>query len=383
MAKAGIVPLFYGAQGKGKTESMRQLAESMGYRFVSLRLGQLTDSGDLTGLPDFSTLEVNGQEVKVTDFMQPKFLPVAGEKVFLFLDEVNRTPNDIIQAVFQLVERNGGIGEYKLDFTKDPETGLPNTIRAAACNPPTDDFVVQDFDDLAWQDRFVHIKFEPTVAEFLDYMDSKGVHGSITHFLRSQPTMIEVESKDFNLNHVKPSRRSWESVAKVIEQAEGVDRAVINEICCGLVGVEAYTAYQSSRKNYDLVLKGTDVLDKFDEVKSNIPFDRTDLISKINLEILEELKQDNVTKERGLNLIKYLNKIPKDMGVSFFQTTLETMVKVVKDDKEVEEPVVSQPNVLKHFFDFEVDAADQHIEDEFVKIYGEALKPNQEKEDEK
>lgn len=341
MAKAEIVPLFFGESGVGKTESIRQWANENGYRFINIRLGQMSDAGDLTGLPEF--VEVDG--VKMTAFMQPNFFPKKGEKAVVFFDELNRCHPDIIQAVFQAVEREGGIGEYKFDFSIDEETGLPNTIRAAASNPPTDDYTVQDITDKAFMNRFCHIKFEPTTKEALEYFKTIGVAPEIRDFLVDQPNMMEVQGEDYTLEYVKPSRRNWEAVHRFNAVSEGTDQGIVNEVLMGLVGAAATHAFNSFVANYDKAIKGIEILDNLKEVKDKLDVSRVDIIDQINDQILDIVKADDINKKRGDNLLEYTTLIPKDSAVKLLR---DICIGTTKNDKQEDVPVATLPNVDKY-----------------------------------
>lgn len=337
LAQAEIVPLIIGESGVGKTESVKQVADDLGYRFINIRLGQLADAGDLTGLPDF--IEVDG--VKVTSFMQPDFFPKTGEKCVVFFDEINRCHPDLIQAVFQAIERNGGIGQYKFDFTVDSETNLPNTIRVAASNPPTDEYVVHDITDKAFLNRFCHIKFEPNTQEALDYFSKIGVDASITAFLSDQPTMLEVEGERYDLSYVKPTRRTWEAAHRFMKL--NVEDSIRREVMMGLVGSAATTAYESFMQNWDIVVKADDVLDRYDEIEDRIPVDRVDVLANTNAGIIERIKNLQFNDVNFNNFEKYLVKIPKDVAVGL----LERLIM----EKDENDTLLCTKEELKHLFD--------------------------------
>jgi len=317
LAKAEIVPLIVGESGVGKTESVKQFAQENGYRFINIRLGQMADAGDLTGLPDF--VEVDG--VKMTAFLQPNFFPKKGEKAVVFFDEINRCHPDLIQAVFQAVERDGGIGEYKFDMSVDTETGLPNTIKVSASNPLTDDYTVNDISDKAFLNRFCHLKFEPSTQEALDYYEKIGVEASIRKFLAETPNMLEVEGERFSLDYVKPTRRTWEGVHRFLKT--NPPKEIINEVMMGLIGVEATTSYQSFMKNWDIILKGEDVIKKFKSVKDKIQVDRVDVLNNTCNEILAYLKENDVTKKQAQNIVDFALYVPRDIGVNLIFNILK------------------------------------------------------------
>jgi MoxR-like ATPase len=372
LAKAEIVPLFFGESGVGKTESIRQWANEMGYRFINIRLGQMSDAGDLTGLPEF--VEVDG--VKMTAFMQPNFFPKTGEKAVVFFDELNRCHPDIIQAVFQAVEREGGIGQYKFDFSLDAETGLPYTIRAAASNPPTDDYTVQDITDKAFMNRFCHIKFEPMKTEAIEYFKKIGVSPEIRDFLVDQPTMMEVEGEDYSLEYVKPSRRNWEALHRFSVVSEELEVGIRNEVYMGLVGAEATHAFNSFVANYDKSVKGIEILDNLKEVQDKLDVSRVDIIDQINDQILDIVKADDINSKRSDNLVKYCTLIPKDSAVKLLR---DICTGQTTDSSGESKAICTLPNVDKYIANVDFNKKKYS---EFVKLFSGVLKQQEENSNE-
>lgn len=366
LAKLQIVPMLVGESGVGKTESVRQVAQELGYRFINIRLGQLADAGDITGLPEF--VEIDG--VKCTAFMQPNFFPKTGEKAIVFFDEINRCHPDLLQSVFQAAEKDGGIGEYKFDFSLDPETGIPNTIRVGACNPPTDDYVLHDITDKAFVNRFAYVKFEPTAKEFLDYAETQGFSALSRAFLQDQATMLEDEGQYYSLDFIKPTRRTWLAADKLLESKEiNLPNDVRREVALGMIGVAALTARESFAKNFDHVLKAEDVLNDFEAIKSRLDVNRLDLISNTNDEIVKEIAKDNFTRNNTDNLMKYILTIPKDSAVSLWKMICEGQT---EDNK----PITMLDSVNKNLS--ELDLATEYPE--FMKEFSGILKQEQTEE---
>ena len=88
--KANITPLLVGYHGIGKTSVVEQIAKRRNANLVVIRLGQMSDPGDLIGLADF----VRNQEGRAvnTVFAAPEFLPTkdTGVETIIFFDEINR-----------------------------------------------------------------------------------------------------------------------------------------------------------------------------------------------------------------------------------------------------------------------------------------------------
>ena len=188
--KAGLVPLLIGRHVIGKSQSVKQWCDANGYDMVDLRLGQMSDAGDILGLPDFTT-DAKGNKI-ATKFMRPSWLPTR-PKTVIFLDEINRAHKDIMQAIFQLV-LDKRIHEYVL-----PE----DCYIVAAANPNTEEYETFDFifTEKALQDRFVHIKLEPSKDEFFEYFRNAKGSPAVLGFLQEHDYILasrvkrEVRSK--------------------------------------------------------------------------------------------------------------------------------------------------------------------------------------------
>ena len=76
--------MLVGAHGIGKSEILTEYFSGKGMRVVPLFLGQMSDPGDLIGIPNRN--ETTGK----TEFMPPYWFPLDGKPIVLFLDELNR-----------------------------------------------------------------------------------------------------------------------------------------------------------------------------------------------------------------------------------------------------------------------------------------------------
>ena len=88
--------MLAGAHGIGKSRILTEYFEGEKMKVVTLFLGQMSDPGDLIGLPYKN--EKTGQ----TDFLPPYWFPVDGKPIVLFLDELNRARPEILQSVMDL-----------------------------------------------------------------------------------------------------------------------------------------------------------------------------------------------------------------------------------------------------------------------------------------
>ncbi len=94
-----------GIAGLGKTSSPIQYAEEKKILWSILPVAQLTEAGDLMGLPD-------KKEDGTTTYLPPDFLPRGGEGV-LIIDDVNRANDMILQSLLNFIQFKK-FGDYTL-----------------------------------------------------------------------------------------------------------------------------------------------------------------------------------------------------------------------------------------------------------------------------
>ena len=99
--------MLVGNHGIGKSEILTEYFSRKGMKVVPLFLGQMSDPGDLIGIPNRNT------ETGKTEFMPPYWLPLDGKPIVLFLDELNR-PDMNVNILF-IDEGIGTLDEKSLD----------------------------------------------------------------------------------------------------------------------------------------------------------------------------------------------------------------------------------------------------------------------------
>lgn len=268
--EAGVTPFLWGHRGVGKSSLFREIAEERGWGFIDLRCSQL-EAADLRGLPERSA---DGR----TRFLPPADLPIGdwddaeaarqigpppaentglrerGEflrrsrraeprraRGILLLDELNRAPDDVLQAAFQLI-LDRAVGEYALP---------PGWVLAAAGNFGGGAYRVNDCDDPAFLDRFCHLVFPSgaaTVGEWSDWMRRHHGEGAaaVLDFIAADAKHLDGGAKGGLSFEITPSRRSWDAVARVLSStrpgrlADSATFAVVS----GLIGRELATAFR-------------------------------------------------------------------------------------------------------------------------------------------
>lgn len=317
--KAQLTPFLWSHAGEGKTSSVKQYAEEKGYKFFSFYLGTQSDLGDILGLADF-TKDDAGHTI-ATHFAPPQWLtetidycnanPESG--AVIFLDEFNRAPRIILNGMFS----------FALD-KKFNTLQLPtNCHLIAAGNPPTDEYFTTDVDETALMARFVHIKLESTVSEWIEYARATHVDPNLIGFIQQQPELLAPRRSEFVLP-VKPDRRAFSRFNALL--AVETPSHLITELGYGILGVERMAAYEAFLKTHDSPLTGLEVLsgEKRDLLaKWCLPGDVKSSYVHITCDNLhstiDALNKDNVllTSEQEDNLCTFLAAIPKDIAHKF------------------------------------------------------------------
>lgn len=313
LVESGLVPNIIGRHGIGKSSVISQYAKENGYSFHPFFLGQMSDNGDLLGLPEFNRSK-DGVAVSVS-FIHPAKLPKKPRSI-LFFDELNRATKELLQAIFQLA-LEGTLHDYTL-----PE----DSFIVMAMNPATDDYTVLDFADKAFADRFVHIVLDPTHDEFHTYMKTKYTTSTVSEFLKQQTKLLEeTDLSPASLDFVKPSRRSWDRLQKL--ELTGMPQELFREAGMGIVGAAAMIAYNSWRENQVSILNGKEILDNYKAVRKKfisyfknsetgeeLEIPRTDIVSSVcssfGEELIIRLKEKTLTENNAKNMVSFLLDAP-------------------------------------------------------------------------
>lgn len=318
LIEAEVPAMLVGHHGVGKTEGVRQYCKDNGFMLKILNLGT-QDVGDIIGLADFLK-DSKGQNV-ATKFMMPDWAREILEfcqanpdkKAVLFLDEINRARRDVLQVIFPLLL------EKRIHATTFPKNFYP----MGAMNPNTGDYIVTDISDKALMDRFCHIKLSPSRQEFFKYAKDKKFDERVLQFLTDQPDLLQADLEAFGLDEVKPSRRSWEAVDRVLKVKTPLN--LLPEVVTGLVGSTASASFIKSLSETDKPISGKDVLDNYSKFQKKVKEyadakngkSRMDMLKYTADSITEHIQANPkkaLTKDQAKNLGDFLWDIPRDLS---------------------------------------------------------------------
>lgn len=210
--------MLVGRHGIGKSRIITDYFMERKRKVVALFLGQMSDPGDIIGLPSLN----DGQ--KRTEFCLPFWFPDDDTPVVLFLDEMNRARPEILQTVMDLVLNKTLAGKK-----------LPAGSQIISAINEGEEYQLTDLDP-ALVSRFNVYYFAPTASEWLLWATNMKLDSRVIDFISHNPDMLdEPVNKDFSLTKTA-DRRSWEHVAELILNLTEIDKTVEKAIA-GIIGI--------------------------------------------------------------------------------------------------------------------------------------------------
>ena len=327
--------LLEGRHGLGKSQVVAQIAAEQSSRlhkpfgFIDIRLGQY-EVGDLIGIPRardkytvtqnvFSEGSLKSQDTiaeNVTVHDLPLWFPRDPNSYgFMFFDELNRGSRDTQQWAMQIVL------DYKSNFHEVPI----NWRVIAACNDDQDIYSILALDP-ALYDRFLIIKFAPTVPEWLKYAEKYGVHDAIIKYITKFPTDLDVPDR-IDSGKRYPSRRSWIKLSDMINHmaSEGddplADLDYLILLAGGLVGMTIAVNFTEFIKKEYKVYSAEEILNNFpkleEDFKKMIATDFT-FYNKIIVQYIKKSGAQKLNVKQSANLFSFVKVMPKETAAGFW-----------------------------------------------------------------
>ena len=280
--------MLMGKHGIGKSQILEKFFIAKGCKVVSLFLGQMSDPGDLIGLPRLD--ESTGR----TDFMLPYWFPVDGKPVVLFLDELNRARPEVLQTVMDLTLNRKLAGK-----------SLPEGSRIISAVNGGNEYQLTDLDP-ALVSRFNIYEFAPSVEDWINWARRACLDTRIISFIEENPELLDGEESGGEENLERsPDRRSWERLSKVIEKFPELGD-LHQPMVSGIVGDRAAASFFDFVNNHKLPsVKALLNCDDIEALVSNLGFTE---FTQLNEAIFRWL-QSQASKETEFkpeNLLSYL-----------------------------------------------------------------------------
>lgn len=306
--------MLAGRHGIGKSEILTSYFNKRGLPVVALFLGQMSDPGDLIGLPDKSG--------EITVFRPPYWFPVDGKPIVLFLDELNRARPEVLQTIMDLALNKKLAGRQ-----------LPKGSRIIAAVNEGEEYQLTDLDP-ALVSRFNIFRFEPSVEEWIQWARNNQLDNRVITFIRENSNWLDKDpsledSSDLGLDKT-PDRRAWKRVSDVIKGREQLDKVDI-KLVASIVGVRASRLFMSKLNQ----IKNIDAKHFLNDFDAHIPIllemklHNYQILNEDILIYLSSLEIDTDNADiLGSNLMKYiyflLNKHKNEVLASFSNLLQQT-----------------------------------------------------------
>ena len=275
--------MLVGKHGIGKSEVLSKYYESQGYTLVTLFLGQMSDPGDLIGLPrtvSSSKFQVPNPIDERTDFVPPFWFPTDERPIVLFLDELNRARPEILQTIMDLTLNRKLAGK-----------SLPKGSRIIAAVNEGDEYLLTQLDP-ALVSRFNVYYFCPTVQEWLLWAEQNGIDKRITNFIANDATWLDgAEGQKVGIDtglDKYPDRRAWERVSDIIKDMPEISDDDL-DVIAGIVGAPAASRFFGSVTG-NRTLSGAEVLADFEKHRETLKKYLLHQLAMVNESIFRHLE---------------------------------------------------------------------------------------------
>lgn len=347
--KARVPVMLVGAPGTGKTETVRELADRLGYELITV-IGSQMDSTDITGLPKGEKVieRENGNDVWGTVYLAPwwQIRILQNKKVILFLDEFSNTPGSTRASMLTMLQNR--------EFPNG-EVMPPETIVIGAMNPAEQAADGYEL-DLPTTNRLFFLSWNPSISSWYEGMlnawgkevepEEMKWRTKIVKFIKDNPTWLHREPDDVSstevfgvnkndasqmevLRSAWASRRTWDKLSQVLPFAPD-DVSTQDTIIQGLVGYAASAAFRDwLRKN--------DVIDPKAVLADPTQFDWKEM-SLDDSNLVFRAVVDMVSADNGEEVIRVFATVADagraDLGAPFMRDMVSALTSNAKVGKE-------------------------------------------------
>lgn len=314
--------MLVGRHGIGKSEILTEYFTKKGMQVVALFLGQMSDPGDLIGLPCRTEVKVKGQSEPQpkTTFAPPYWFPLDGKPIVLFLDELNRARPEVLQTIMDLALNRKLAGRQ-----------LPEGSRIISAVNAGEEYQVTDLDP-ALVSRFNIYNFIPTTNEWLLWADREKVDSRIISFIQEEPIWLdgnEGQKRGIDTGLDKsPDRRAWKKVSDIIKGIDNLEE-IHRKLVAGVIGPSATSRFFGAISGKKVV-SGIEVLLNFDKNKAVLSKYKLHQLAIVNESLFRFLEAGEILNDQipviSNNLTAYykmLEKAKNNEAIAHFASVFE------------------------------------------------------------
>lgn len=189
---AGLVTMLHGSPGIGKSDIVKQVAETYNLKLIDIRLSQC-DPTDISGFPQIQEIkDKDGNTVdKKAAYIPMDVFPLENDSLpldkdgkemsgwLLMLDEINQAKQAIQSAAYKLI-LDRQVGQHNLH---------KNVAIVCAGNLETDGAITSRV-GTALQSRMIHLEIKPDFQGWLSWARDNGIDPRITSFINYMPEKL-------------------------------------------------------------------------------------------------------------------------------------------------------------------------------------------------
>lgn len=322
--------MLVGKHGIGKSRILEEYFSQKGEKVVTLFLGQMSDPGDLIGLPE------KNEKTGKTDFMLPYWFPTDDKPIVLFLDELNRARPEVLQTIMDLTLNRKLAGKK-----------LPQGSRIISAVNNGLEYQLTDLDP-ALVSRFNIYEFSPTVENWLEWAESSNLDFRVIEFIKENPEYLDSEeSSEDNLER-SPDRRSWERTSNIIKKIQILSNDHL-ALLSGIVGNKAASLFVkfTNEKN---IIPAKKVLTDFEN-------------SKAEIEKLSVVEMIQINK----SLFKFLENSITEVESKVLQNN-NIDSNTIDKNLECEKQLQTYANNLNKYFDYLTETKKTEIQSQLISL---------------
>lgn len=291
--------MLVGKHGIGKSEILTAYYRAKGIKVVTLFLGQMSDPGDIIGLPSkIEATDSQGNVKSVTDFTPPYWFPIDSNPIVLFLDELNRARPEILQTVMDLTLNRKLAGKT-----------LPEGSRVIAAVNDGDEYQLTDLDP-ALVSRFNIYEFRPTAEEWLNWAVGEKLDSRVIGFIQDNPSWLDGDSTDkkasYNGLEKSADRRAWKKVSDVMLNVQEI-KDIHKRMVAGIVGAAAAAAFLRFALNNNAIT-GKELLLQYSKTIKRVEFYQLHELAILNESIFRFLHNCKLNNKENATVAKNLEK---------------------------------------------------------------------------
>lgn len=326
--------MLVGHHGIGKSKIIETYFAEKGLKVVTLFLGQMSDPGDLIGLPQLN--DATGK----TEFMPPYWFPTDGTPIVLFLDELNRARPEMLQSVMDLALNRKLAGR-----------ALPDGSRIMSAVNAGEQYQVGDLDP-ALVSRFNIYHFRPSAKEWLDWARGAGIDKRVTSFLMQKPEFLDSDfDPETDSLEKSADRRAWVRVSDILKGIKDLGQTHL-KLLAGIIGQEATAQFMLSLQ--EKTVNGMEVLKNYKLVCQQIrqmPMEALTILNDDIIATINNLGTAKFCKQMSDNLSEYLHQFLSDSKRELYAYFVSELMK--KDNKKAIAAVTKcNSDLIIEFSDF-------------------------------